>query len=251
MGAGALRSLGRARVQGAGISEEQAAEVLQGLQAALQDEEGAADPAQVVGGRRRGRARGRRRVGRQVGVTRRPAPLLPRAQLWRRVSKDVLRPEHPFALHDLLFAATFEGWDADADGPPPVWVPTPEGAAATNAARFMREWRGDATWEQLRTGDPCRDWDLLQRCSFASPEAFWPAVLRRLGIRFHAPPHRWGGGGWGCVVGCPSCWASAVSACPPQMCSPACPAALALARAGRWPPTPSTPTAVAGCPARA
>ena len=33
-------------------------------------------------------------------------------QVWRRLSKAVLRPDHPFALHKLLFAAAYHGWDA-------------------------------------------------------------------------------------------------------------------------------------------
>ena len=75
-------------------------------------------------------------------------------------------------------------------GPPPAWVLTPEGMAATNAARFMESWRGDATWQQLRTGDPAADWPLLQRLSFAHPEAFWPHLLAQLSMRFHRPPDR-------------------------------------------------------------
>lgn len=62
-------------------------------------------------------------------------------QVWRLVSKYVLRPDHPFPLHKLLFQAVYAGWDAGARGPPPCWVPTPEGAAATNAAKFMRRFR--------------------------------------------------------------------------------------------------------------
>lgn len=41
-----------------------------------------------------------------------------------------------------------------------------------------------------RAGDPGSDWDLLQRLSFSSPEAFWPHLLHLLSIRFHHPPHR-------------------------------------------------------------
>ena len=33
-------------------------------------------------------------------------------QIWRRVSKHVLSPHHPFALHKVLFEATYVGWDA-------------------------------------------------------------------------------------------------------------------------------------------
>ena len=35
----------------------------------------------------------------------------------------------------MLFKAVYSQWDAEAMGPPPAWVPTPEGTEATNLAR--------------------------------------------------------------------------------------------------------------------
>ena len=102
----------------------------------------------------------------------------------------MLQPDHPLPLHKLLFTAAYAGWDEAARGPPPAWVPTPEGMAATNAAAFMRSWRGTEAWRQLRSGDPGADWELLQRLSWAAPEAFWPHLLARLRVRFHRLPHR-------------------------------------------------------------
>ena len=85
------------------------------------------------------------------------------AQVWRRVSKEVLQPSHPFKLHQLLLNAVYQGWDAQTQvaalprtscrslkpykilrgasfamkGPIPVWIPTPEGIRDTNLANFM------------------------------------------------------------------------------------------------------------------
>jgi hypothetical protein len=50
--------------------------------------------------------------------------------------------------------------------------------------------QGDLTWASQRTGHPAADWRLLQRVSCANPEAFWPALLRELGVKFAAPPAR-------------------------------------------------------------
>ncbi len=36
-------------------------------------------------------------------------------QVWRRLSQAVLRPDHPLALHKLLFTAAYDGWDAGGD----------------------------------------------------------------------------------------------------------------------------------------
>jgi len=37
----------------------------------------------------------------------------------------VLRPEHPHALHQLVYYSAYAGWDRDARGPPPYWFPSP------------------------------------------------------------------------------------------------------------------------------
>ncbi len=52
---------------------------------------------------------------------------------WRRVSRDLLHPDHPHALHRLLFDCTFAAWPA-SNGPAPAWTPTPAEAAATHVA---------------------------------------------------------------------------------------------------------------------
>lgn len=51
--------------------------------------------------------------------------------------RDVLRPDHPFALHQALHAAVFAGWDERVLGPAPVWVPSASDVANTNLAAFM------------------------------------------------------------------------------------------------------------------
>lgn len=66
-------------------------------------------------------------------------PLFP--QLWRLVSKHVLHPDLPFPLHVKLYKAAYAGWDGEAQGPPPSWVPDPDAMRDTNIARFMQEWK--------------------------------------------------------------------------------------------------------------
>ena len=66
--------------------------------------------------------------------------------------------------------------------------------------------QGDALWQQLRSGCPSRDFDLLQRISFDSPEAFWPHVLKYLRIKFHRLPYR-------CLAALPSIAALRVGYC--------------------------------------
>jgi acyl-coenzyme A synthetase/AMP-(fatty) acid ligase len=119
-----------------------------------------------------------------------PAAAGPFLAAWRSLAQRALRPDQPFALHRALHAAVYARWDASSLGPRPVWVPGPQDALETNAAGFMASWHGDAWWARARTGHPARDWPLLQRASVQSPELFWSAVLRELGVRFDAPPAR-------------------------------------------------------------
>ncbi len=51
-------------------------------------------------------------------------------------------------------------------GPPPAWVPTAEGMADTNAARFMATWQGDDTWRQLRCDPGMPDLSFFEVCVY-------------------------------------------------------------------------------------
>ena len=126
-------------------------------------------------------------------------------QLWRRLSKEVLAPRHPWPVHTLLHSATFAppAWDEGSQGPPPGWVPTAAGAAATNLGRFLASPPGNALTGGART------LAALHAASRADPEAFWPPVLEALGVAWAArPPGRvlspppggdWGGDPDGCA----------------------------------------------------
>jgi len=46
--------------------------------------------------------------------------------VWAAVAAaGVLRPEHPHALHQLVYYSVYAGWDRAARGPPPYWFPSP------------------------------------------------------------------------------------------------------------------------------
>ncbi|KAK9862190.1 hypothetical protein WJX84_000590 [Apatococcus fuscideae] len=111
-------------------------------------------------------------------------------ELWQRVSKELLRQDDPFVLHQKLHQAVFRSWTTNWQGPAPIWIPTAAGKQEANLALFMQTWKGCAAWEEHRTGDPSKDWPLLQRLSWEAPEAFWPPVLRQLRINFAQPPTR-------------------------------------------------------------
>jgi hypothetical protein len=48
------------------------------------------------------------------------------AAVWAAVAAaGVLRPEHPHALHQLVYYSVYAAWDRAARGPPPYWFPSP------------------------------------------------------------------------------------------------------------------------------
>lgn len=94
----------------------------------------------------------------------------PPAEAWREISRQVLRPEHPFALHKFLFEWTHRDRDASL-GPAPAWTPNDEEIRATNVGRMMRE-RGYKSVAELHA------WSASERTEF------WSHMIDRLGIRF-------------------------------------------------------------------
>ncbi|KAL6636727.1 hypothetical protein ACP70R_024299 [Stipagrostis hirtigluma subsp. patula] len=47
------------------------------------------------------------------------------AAVWEAVAASgALRPEHPHALHQLVYYSVYAGWDRAARGPPPYWFPS-------------------------------------------------------------------------------------------------------------------------------
>lgn len=46
-------------------------------------------------------------------------------QTWQKISQELLRPEHPYHLHQLMYYSTYRTWDSATQGPPIAWIPTP------------------------------------------------------------------------------------------------------------------------------
>ncbi|HXV14842.1 MAG TPA: AMP-binding protein, partial [Candidatus Krumholzibacteria bacterium] len=95
---------------------------------------------------------------------------------WRRVSRELLRPEHPHALHRLLFEAVFASWPA-ANGPPPAWTPTPAEVASTHIAGACRRLR-------------LPDYAAFHRWSVENRAEFWGDFIETRGIAFRKAPER-------------------------------------------------------------
>jgi acetyl-CoA synthetase len=88
---------------------------------------------------------------------------------WQYLTQRILKPSHPFALHELLYKITFSDWDK-SQGFPPAWFPSHEQMQATNIAVLMKELKLDS-YAELHA------WSTQHRAEF------WDIIIQRLGIR--------------------------------------------------------------------
>lgn len=99
---------------------------------------------------------------------------LPVEQQWMAITREVLSPAIPFAVHQLIHAAVFAEWPSER-GPVPAWIP--ETTDASNIAWLMQQ-AGVTALEDL------------QRWSTEHHEQFVECLLKRLEIRFQHPWNR-------------------------------------------------------------
>lgn len=85
-------------------------------------------------------------------------------QRFLKLARDVLRADHPFALHQLLYRS--------CNNDNIVWAPDASQVEKANVTQLMRE-RGLESHEDLHA------WSVADR------SAFWQSVIAKLAIRFH------------------------------------------------------------------
>jgi acetyl-CoA synthetase len=98
---------------------------------------------------------------------------LPAVECWQYLAQQVLKPTHPFSLHQLLYEIVFSDWNV-RQGPPPVWLPSAEQIQATNIAALMRDLN-------LSSYAGLHAWSVSNRA------AFWQSMIQRLGIHLRQP----------------------------------------------------------------
>ena len=94
---------------------------------------------------------------------------LPAAACWEKISQTVLIPDHPFALHQLLYNTVFADWEGVAA---PAWFPAEDKIEKTNITAIMREL-------DLDSYEAFHSWSVDHRADF------WKLMIERLGIQFH------------------------------------------------------------------
>lgn len=105
---------------------------------------------------------------------------------WRIMSKELLHPNQPHALHRLMYESIYWNWDSSKLGPPLAWFPSQESARETNLGRLM-EARGK---ELLGPSyySPIESFPAFQKFSAEHPDIYWPLALDELSLHFHVPP---------------------------------------------------------------
>ena len=94
------------------------------------------------------------------------------AACWHEVSRNILSPKHPFALHQLLYETVYAAWDAETQGPPPAWFPSETDIAQANITQLMEK-LGLETYRAFHA------WSVDNRT------AFWEMMIETLGV--HLP----------------------------------------------------------------
>lgn len=95
---------------------------------------------------------------------------LPDLECWQYLTQNLLKPEYPFALHELLYETTFSDRNT-SQRPPPAWLPTEAQIQTTNIAALMRDRKIDS-YQKLHV------WSTQNRTQF------WDTMIQRLGIHF-------------------------------------------------------------------
>lgn len=97
----------------------------------------------------------------------------PPIDCWHQLTTTWLNPQQPFALHLHLYRLVYSQWDPAA-GPPPAWLPRPDGIKHTNLGRLMGK-LGLNSYTELHAWS-VRKW-----------EEYWAYIIAQLKIRFHTP----------------------------------------------------------------
>ena len=89
---------------------------------------------------------------------------------WYEISRYILTPHHPFALHQLLYETTYTNFDRATYGPPPAWFPTNEDITEANITRLMAELH-------IKTYSEFHAWSVTNR------DTFWQMMINVLDVK--------------------------------------------------------------------
>ncbi|XP_023533695.1 probable acyl-activating enzyme 18, peroxisomal [Cucurbita pepo subsp. pepo] len=107
--------------------------------------------------------------------------------IWRELmSRTVLKPSHPYGLHQLVYYSVYADWNFSSNGPPPYWFPSLHQSKLTNLGRIMELYGPKLLGASYK--DPISSFRLFQEFSSQNPEIYWSIVLEELCVTFQKPP---------------------------------------------------------------
>ena len=89
---------------------------------------------------------------------------------WYEISRYILTPQHPFALHQFLYEIVYANFDRAKYGPPPAWFPTDEDITKANITPIMAELH-------IKTYPEFHAWSVANR------DTFWQLMIDTLDIK--------------------------------------------------------------------
>ena len=102
------------------------------------------------------------------------ALLLPAETAWQHLTKHILHPDLPFALHLFLFATVYPDWQSSPTSAP-AWIPDPQASQHNQLARFMQE-------QDITSVGAFHQWTTQRQADFLT------AMLDKLNIIFQKHP---------------------------------------------------------------
>ncbi|KAI3985576.1 hypothetical protein MKX01_033859 [Papaver californicum] len=103
-------------------------------------------------------------------------------QTWNDISKNLLDPNLPFSLHQLMYYGCYKDFGAD----PPAWIPDLQSAISTNVGKIL-EIRGKE-FLGSKYKDPISNFSDFHEFSVSKPEVYWQMILDEMNISFSVPP---------------------------------------------------------------
>ena len=89
---------------------------------------------------------------------------------WHEISRHILTPQHPFAVHQLLYETVYADYDRTRYGPPPAWFPTDADITEANITRLMAQLH-------IKTYPEFHAWSVANR------DRFWQLMIDVLDIK--------------------------------------------------------------------
>ncbi|RZC74751.1 hypothetical protein C5167_050231 [Papaver somniferum] len=103
-------------------------------------------------------------------------------QTWNDISNNLLNPNLPFSLHQLMYYGCYKDFGPD----PPAWIPDLQSALSTNVGKILerrgREFLGS------KYKNPISNFSDFHEFSVSNPEVYWQMVLDEMNISFSVPP---------------------------------------------------------------